>query len=147
MDKVETLRGTELFAGLDEAALAEIAEFSEPLRLGDGGHLISEGREGTRDLYVIIEGVFDIVTSSPRHEGEAMTLGNLSYEVVGEIAWLLGSSRTATVRCRGPMVALRLDGPRLMRFLESRPEIGFEVIRRLMKSLSTKLVDANFFLM
>ncbi|HEY5791609.1 MAG TPA: cyclic nucleotide-binding domain-containing protein [Gammaproteobacteria bacterium] len=144
---IATLRATELFAGIDDADLAEIAGFCEILRIADGGELITSGSEGSRDIYLVVEGVFDVIAKHPTRAGEAMTLGNLTYEVVGEIAWLLGSGRTATIQCRGDMVAVRVNGPRLMVFLESHPRIGFEVIRRLMQSLSTKLVDANFFLM
>ncbi|RLA33151.1 MAG: hypothetical protein DRR03_07940, partial [Gammaproteobacteria bacterium] len=78
---------------------------------------------------------------------ESMTLGNLGYEVVGEIAWLTGSTRSATVRCRGDLLAVQIDGPQLTAYLESHQDVGFEVMRRLMRALSQKLIDANFFLM
>jgi CRP-like cAMP-binding protein len=147
LDIVTTLRGTELFDGLDDAALNVVAGIAEVIRLGDGGTLISEGYAQSHDLYLIIDGLFDVITRRPDKPDEAMTLGNLRYEVVGEIGWLMGSGRTATVRCRGEMHAIRIDGPRLMTFLEQRPEVGFQVMRHLMRSLATKLVDANFFLM
>jgi CRP-like cAMP-binding protein len=147
MDKVETLGATGLFGGLDAQALEEIAEFCQPLHLADGGLLIAEGRPQTPDLYLLIEGEFDVITRHPDKPDERMTLGNLDYEVVGEIAWLTGATRSATVRCRGDLVALRVEGPRLMAYLEAHREVGFEVMRRMMRALAQKLIDANFFLM
>ena len=76
-----------------------------------------------------------------------MTLGNLNYEVVGEIAWLTGATRSATVRCRGDLLSLRVDGPALKAYLESDHDVGFEVMRNMMRAVAQKLIDANFFLM
>ncbi|NCF11294.1 MAG: cyclic nucleotide-binding domain-containing protein [Gammaproteobacteria bacterium] len=147
MDKVETLQDTDLFGGLDAQVLGEIAEFCEPLHLADGGLLIAEGRPQTPDLYLVVEGEFDVITRHPAKPDERMTLGNLDYEVVGEIAWLTGATRSATVRCRGDLVALRIDGASLMSYLEEHRDTGFEVMRRMMRALAQKLIDANFFLM
>jgi CRP-like cAMP-binding protein len=144
---VEVLKGTDLFGGLDEKMLTEIARFAEPIRLGDGGLLIAEGTPRTPDLYVVIEGSFDVITRHPKQPDETMTLGNLGYEVVGEIAWLTGAGRSATVRCRGDLTAVRFEGPDLMAYLENNREAGFEIMRRLMRALAAKLIDANFFLM
>ncbi|MDX1593783.1 MAG: cyclic nucleotide-binding domain-containing protein [Gammaproteobacteria bacterium] len=147
METVKTLQATDLFGGLDNGALEELAEFCHVLRLGDGGLLIAEGRPQTPDLYIVVDGAFDVITRHPTRPDERMTLGNLDYEVVGEIAWLTGATRSATVRCRGNLTALRIDGPQLMAYLEAHPEVGFVVMRRMMRALANKLIDANFFLM
>ncbi len=147
METVEMLRGTKLFGGLDAEALDAIAAFCQPLHLADGGLLIAEGRPHTADLYLVVDGEFDVITRHPSKPDERMTLGNLGYEVVGEIAWLTGASRSATVRCRGDLLAVCVDGPKLMAYLEGHREVGFEVMRRMMRALSQKLIDANFFLM
>ena len=147
MDMVETLQGTELFKGIDGQELAKIAAFCQTVHLADGGNLIAEGRPRTPDLYMVIEGDFDVIARNPKKPDESMTLGNLGYEVVGEIAWLTGSTRSATVRCRGDLKAIQIDGPQLMTYLEAHRDVGFEVMRRLMRALSQKLIDANFFLM
>ena len=99
MDKVEALEATSLFGGLDSKTQEEIAGFCQPLHLADGGLLIAEGRPQTPDLYLVVEGEFDVITRHPAKPDERMTLGNLDYEVVGEIAWLTGATRSATVRC------------------------------------------------
>lgn len=147
MDMVGMLQGTELFKGLEPQVLADVAEFSKSLRLADGGLLIAEGRPRTPDLYLVVKGEFDVITRNPNEPDESMTLGNLGYEVVGEIAWLTGATRSATVRCRGDLEAIQVKGPELMAYLEAHPDVGFEVIRRLMRAVSQKLIDANFFLM
>jgi len=147
MDKLEMLSRTRLFGGLDEKVLAEIAKFAQPIRLGDGGTLIAEGSPRTPDLYVVVDGNFDVITRNPKRPDETMTLGNLGYEVVGEIAWMSGLSRSATVRCRGDVLALCFEGPALLNYLETHPEVGFPVMKQLFLALADKLIDANFFLM
>ena len=147
MDKVDMLKNTELFGGLDAKALGDIAEFCQPLHLADGGLLIAEGRPQTPDLYLVIEGEFDVITRHPAKPDERMTLGNLNYEVVGEIAWLTGATRSATVRCRGDLLALRVDGPGLQAYLEGNHDVGYVVMRGMMRAVAQKLIDANFFLM
>ena len=148
VDMVSTLRASELLAGVGEDALAVIAKFATPLSLGDGSSLMSDQTEVKHghDLFLVTEGKYDVIAHHPTNPEELMTLGNLNSEVVGEIAWLFGSTRTATIRCRGSLQAVRIDGEQFMQYLESHPEIGFMVMRRLLKGLSVKLIDSNYYL-
>lgn len=145
---VATLRGSKLLEGLGDDALRDIAGFATPLQLGDGSSLMSDQSElqGGHDIYLVIEGAYDVIAHHPTNPDELMTLGNLDAEVVGEIAWLFGSTRTATIRCRGELQAVCIDGERFMEYLENHPEIGFMVMRRLLKGLSSKLIDSNYYL-
>lgn len=148
MEMVATLKSSELFEGLDDEALGEIAHFSSALTLGEGGLLMTDQSDvrGGHDLYLVLDGAYDVIAHHPTNPEELMTLGNLDSEVVGEIAWLFGTSRTATVSSRGELRAVRIDGERFMAYLEAHPETGFLVMRRLLRGLSTKLIESNYYL-
>ena len=145
---VATLRSSELFEGVDDDALEKIASFCTALNFGEGGLLMTDQSDvrGGHDLYLILDGAYDVIAHHPTNPEELMTLGNLDSEVVGEIAWLFGSSRTATVSSRGELRAVRIDGDSFMAYLEENPAIGFLVMRRLLRGLSTKLIESNYYL-
>lgn len=66
-------------------------------------------------------------------------------EVVGELALIDGSPRSAGARARGATTALRLRGEHFMMFITSRPQVVLAVLRFLadrVRSTTTVLEDA-----
>jgi len=92
---------TALFSGIDKEKVKEISAFSEHLRLPEGAQLIGEVDEGQHpDLYLLVDGAVNVGTRfSPLPGAKTLNLNAISSELFGEIAWLLGNKRTASVTC------------------------------------------------
>jgi ATP-binding cassette subfamily B protein len=90
-----------------------------------GAVIVRQGEEADA-LYVIVEGSARVLTVS--ESGEEVPLSVLGAgDVFGEISLLSGGVRTATVRARTPVVALRLDRGLFLALVQRRPELRLQL--------------------
>jgi CRP-like cAMP-binding protein len=88
--RVRALRQAELFAGLDDATLMDVAERARTVQFATGARIVSELEFGA-DVFVVVSGHAE-VSIEPR-AGKRRLLGTLGPGgVVGEMASLTGSS-------------------------------------------------------
>ncbi|MFL5927717.1 MAG: MFS transporter [Gaiellaceae bacterium] len=101
------LRDVSIFSGLDEAVRAQLAENARPVTVTAGAWLFRQGDEADC-LYVVRFGRLDVVLEAPGAAAE--TVRELQRgDVVGELALLSGSIRSASVRARRDCELLRVD--------------------------------------
>lgn len=93
----ETLRRVRLFAGLDDEHLEHLCGGSGETELAPGEELFAEGDVGD-SAYVITEGEFEILKRSG--DREVLVAVRSPPDVIGEMALLEESPRTATARAR-----------------------------------------------
>jgi NTE family protein len=92
------LRTLSLFAGLDETALATVAERLEVQWLASGTDLFKQG-DPPDALYVLLSGALVVLQENASGDGAPTWIGQVrAGETVGEMAMLSGKPRTATVR-------------------------------------------------
>jgi ATP-binding cassette subfamily B protein len=118
----ERLRAIPLFAQLDEAHLAAIAERFVPEPREAGEVVFEEGAAGDA-FYIVARGMVEIVRSRP-DGGEELLAVLDDGEFFGEIALLAHLPRTATVRVRRPSTLLRLDRNQFVYLLMTEPRLG-----------------------
>jgi len=140
---IEILDQTRLFKGLSYDQLNDITHFSECLLLNDGDILIHEGDETNADIFVLSEGNVEIVSNTTGLTSGEVVLSSENKEVFGEISWLTNARRTASVRCHGNAEVIRVDGKKLMSYLEANPEAGFIITRRIAELLSKRMEESN----
>lgn len=126
---IEELEQVKLFKELSGQALQDIAAFCSRLELEDGDTFISENDPRSRDLYILCNGRVEIVTSSTGITSSESIISQQDKELFGEISWISGRKRTATVRCVGEAEAIRIDGEQFMAYLQSHTDTGFIVMR------------------
>lgn len=98
----------ELFENQSTAVLEAIAAQGALEKLGPGAVLFQQGDIGDR-LYIIKSGVLEVVVT-PTDGSAAHTIVFLGVgEIVGELALLTGSPRSATIRCPESAEVFRLD--------------------------------------
>ena len=85
----------------------------------------------------------EIITSGSGLTSDEISISKQDKELLGEISWLSGGKRTATVRCIGEVEAVRIDGKKLMDYLYQYPKVGFFVMRHIARLLSTRLDQTN----
>lgn len=140
---INCLVNTFLFQELEFSAIEEIAKFCTKLNLSDGEILISENEAQNYDLFILCMGSVEIVSSSSSKTSEEIVISKQDTEVFGEIAWLTRNKRTATLRCRGEVEAVRIDATKLMEYMEVNPQIGFEIMRKIANLLAKRLEQTN----
>jgi CRP-like cAMP-binding protein len=146
---IEILKKITLFAEVDDRALEEIAAFCTIRHCTAGEVLVDQKLlgEDDRDLFLLVDGLVEVVARLPEgSSSHEVRLDNLDYEVLGEIAWVLGHGRTATVICSRETEAIRVNGPQFHDYLDRHPEVGYRVLKRMLAIASRKLQDSNMLL-
>ncbi len=129
----DLLRNVPIFAKLDASKLKLLAFTSQCLSFDDGEVLFREG-DRADCAYVIMSGEVEILADTGGTEFIAGTLGK--NQLFGELAVLTNSPRSATLRAKGELTALKISDDNFLKLLVENPEVALEVMR----TLSEKLV-------
>ncbi|MCW2587436.1 MAG: transcriptional regulator Crp/Fnr family, partial [Frankiales bacterium] len=128
-DVLASLRQVELFAGLDEAVLQQIASVARPREYDKGELLFVEGDIGDA-LLLLVSGSVTVFRTSPDGERAALTIAEPP-EVLGEIALLDGAPRSASVEATEATVVLSLSRPEFFGLLRHQPSVLEPLMRQL----------------
>ncbi len=120
----KALAASTLFAGLPDDALDRVAAHSRWSRFAPGEAVIREG-EDSRAMYLIAGGTASVLQNGK----ELARLGE--GELFGEIAFLTGQRRSATIRAAGELTIVEIDGVALAALLQRRPDLAEELERRM----------------
>lgn len=128
----EMISRLELFRGLPDSELAELARVLRPVLAVPGETLIQAGERGN-EMYFIAAGVVEVLV-----KGRRIRLGPGQF--FGELALLRGRRRTATVRAMDYCRLLRLQGRDFRDFLRSHPEVRDHIRREAMERAEDRAV-------
>lgn len=131
--EAESLRNVPMFTKLDPSKLKLLAFTSQLLQFDDGEILFRMG-DRADCAYVIISGEVEIMAETDSGEFVAGILGK--NELVGEMAILTNSPRSATIRARGGVVALRIAEDMFLKLLAENSEVALDVMRQLSRKLA-----------
>lgn len=112
----ELLKAVPLFEGLSDDDLRAICEGSEDVVLAPGEQLFAEGDDGDR-AYVVVEGEVEIVKQSADRDVLLAVRG--AGEVIGEMALIEHSPRSAAVRAKGSVKLMAIHKGQLEHLLET----------------------------
>jgi signal transduction histidine kinase len=115
---LESLKQVPLLAGLADAELERLAARSERVSLAAGEVLFDEGSEGD-EAYVVESGELEILKRSRNREIRVATSG--AGAVIGEMAILQATPRTATVRAVEDSNLVEIDGAVFRQLIEESP--------------------------
>ena len=118
--KIELLRRLPLFAAASTRELQDVASRADEIDVPAGYTLTREGERG-REFVVLLDG-----SATVEHDGEVIaTLGPGDF--LGEIALLLYTARTATVRTTTPSRLLVITDRDFRALVDAIPSFGLEV--------------------
>lgn len=137
-EEVEALRRVPLFAKIDPTKLKLLAYTSEKLEYQSGQDLCKQGDAGDA-MFIIMSGEADVMIHTPAGEHTVALLGKNSF--VGEIAILCDVPRTATVRAKGKLSALRISKELFFKLVGEFPQIAVEIMRELASRLDRTTKD------
>jgi len=130
---VETLRNIPLFAGLPTARLKLIAYTAEIVRFEPGEVIVRQGAPADA-AYIIVEGEAEVwITDTAGNNIRVATLG--AHSLLGEVAILARSHRTATVQAKDPVVAFKISANVFLDLVRQCPDIGMQVMTVLAQRL------------
>lgn len=120
----EALRQCPTFATLPVGAREALVRNSRLVMYGDGEAVVREG-EASRALYVVAQGKAHVVRGG--REVAVLTAG----ELFGEIAFLTGQPRAASVLAMGELSVVEMDATTLTQALAAEPSLAEELAQRM----------------
>jgi LmbE family N-acetylglucosaminyl deacetylase/CRP-like cAMP-binding protein len=134
-ERMEFMKGTEIFASLPDSQLATLAKFASERLVEDGTVISSEG-DSAREVYVIREGEVSIRRRRDGAEEELRVCGKGA--CIGEVAALGKVTRSASIVARGQARLIVLEEEQLERLLEAQPEVSRALLMLLAKRMATQ---------
>ena len=145
---IDNLRRVQIFAGLSDAELVQIARLCKALRVPAGKTVFSEG-DGGDEMFVIHEGSVKVMLSTRAPDGSVgPSTINMLYagQCFGEMILLDSASRSATVVAVEPLTLIVIRQAEFQELCDANPRIGYVVIRNLAQDLAYKLRSSNLLL-
>jgi CRP-like cAMP-binding protein len=143
--KRNALSRSPLFADVGVEQLEELTAAARIQTLAKGDELFHKDDEGNR-FFAVVSGRLKALTTSS--EGDDVVFGIVGPgEVVGEIALLGGTRRTATVTAIEPCELLAIDRRDLVAFLKRNPDVAIgmmQVLAARVAQLSEWVEDTLF---
>jgi CRP-like cAMP-binding protein len=132
----EMLAHVPLFSGMSAAERKLLVFTGQVLCFRDGEILMRQG-DPADCAYVILEGYADVLAETPGGSFVVAMLG--PHSMPGEIGVLIDEPRTATVRAKGNVRALRIAPDVFVRMATSRPDRALHVMRQLSRHIANDL--------
>lgn len=136
---------TTLFSGIAEDRVKEICAFSQLVTYPQGAQAIVEGDARQHlDLLLLVEGEVDVETRfSSLPTAMEFNLHAISNELFGEVAWILGGKRTASVKCKNTCKFIRIDGSKLYAYCQANPAMGVVLMTRIAAVMAQRVVHLS----
>lgn len=139
------LEKVRFFDHLDTSEIEGIAGFVEILELKEGEILFQEGSH-CRDLYFILEGRFNILLKMVGAESidDSSTMTTVKTgELIGELSFLDGAPRSATVQVRNDAKLIRLPYEDALAHFQDHPHTAYKIMEKIAVSLATRVRNVN----
>jgi CRP-like cAMP-binding protein len=137
----EFLQSSELFQNQPRSVVDALLAKGSLLAFGSGQIVFNQGDPGDR-LYIVKEGVVEIV-ATPKDGSEPRIVAYLGRgEVIGELALLTGSSRSATVRAPELAELFTVETPVFLDLLGTLPSFARNLCVVLARRLESTTLNA-----
>ncbi|MBI5815841.1 MAG: cyclic nucleotide-binding domain-containing protein [Nitrospinae bacterium] len=143
MDIVEILKQNGLTAGMSDEQAARLASLAVCEEYAPGSSLIIEDDTG-RDIFIVYDGLVSFEMKNTLANSSGNSADN-KYEILfykgiaGELSFIDGHKRSATVVAMDEVKAIRLPFQKLSALLENDKDIGFIFLRNLCGTLCRKV--------
>lgn len=143
----EKLGNSKIFEGLSPQEVDAMIECGEIVHFQSGEKIIEESSESA-DLYVVLNGRVSIEMMVQNHLGQIKRNKQIAVfrpgDVFGDMAFLSGTRRSASVTTIDNFSALVFDHDKLYELFDKSCHIGYAVLKNLAKTMSNRLMELNF---
>ncbi|MEE8124159.1 MAG: cyclic nucleotide-binding domain-containing protein [Alphaproteobacteria bacterium] len=139
-EELEVLRNIPMFANVEPVRLKLLAFTSQRLTFEPGQNVFCRGDVGDA-AYIIIGGEAEVLVDQEGTEVKVATVGK--NELIGEIAILCDVPRTATVRAKSHVTALKIPKDLFFTMVAEFPQMAVEVMCELARRLNRTTVQLS----
>lgn len=141
MDINKLLRRVELFEGLTDDDLREVAAICTQRQFKDGDVLAKQGEVG-RELYIVSDGLVEVAVSERTTPRVVVNLG--AGQLIGEMSLVDRGPRSATVKAiQDPTIVQVIQHDEFQTLCQRNTRIGYLVMLNIAADLSFKLRHRN----
>jgi CRP-like cAMP-binding protein len=130
------LKGTPLFADLSTRELLEVLELVHERTYGPGEAIVTQGEPGL-GLYVLMRGEVEVCQEGGARDARIARLG--PGEVFGDVSFVDGSPRSATITAHQRAELIGLYRTELLDLMERNPLLASKILFSLARQLSARL--------
>lgn len=136
----EKIASTEIFKGLSQEELEEIARLCEEVIFNDGDKLLTEG-ERADHFFILDEGSVDLRFELPyRKTSKEMTVTTIEPgECFSWSALILPHKATLSCYSTGESRAIKIKGAELLSLCEKNNHIGFVIMQKIATMIGERL--------
>lgn len=131
-DRVEMLRSTLIFRGLEPVALDALAQLGRWVRVPAGAVMFRENEQGA-EMYVIALGTLALQKEGA--DGPRFLANRTRGDVVGEMSLLDGRPRSASGICETDCLLLAIRQSEFVQCLKRHPEVAMGIVANLLDRL------------
>ena len=143
MNLIKILQGADLFEGLTDQELAEVATICIEKRFSPGEIITKEGAQGS-ELFIITEGFVEILLGERPTTSARVVVSLGPGQIIGEMALVDQGPRSASVRATSqPTVVQAIQRADLEALCQKQTRIGYVIMRNLAADLSFKMRHRN----
>ena len=134
----EIMQEADLFDGVSEQVVREIAEEGEDMAFEEGAVIFEEG-DNSRHVYELIEGSVDLIMM--KKEIVHLTVSRAG-QIFGWSALVQPYQRTATAKCTEPTRVIRISRDSIEKIEEKHPHEGLAIMKNLTRIMAERLKGA-----
>ena len=144
MDIKDILQNIELFNGLMEGELNQVAAICQEMALSEG-EVITVQDETSSELFIITKGLVEILVNDKQEPSHNRVVANLGTgQIIGEMGLVDQGLRSATIRSIAqPTVVQVIHYSDFLTLCENNTHIGYIIMRNLAADISFKLRRTN----
>jgi len=142
MDLFNILKNNQIFKGLNDEEVNDIAKICYEKEFKNGSTIFQESSSGT-GMYILIQGQVDIQMSMGLESDLATVHVVKEGKVFGELSLVDKAPRSDSTKVVGNSRAFILEADKFESLCDKNYRIGFIVMRNIAKIVSTRLRDTN----
>ena len=139
----EMLTNFDLFKGVPEGALEEVAKICEEVFVQKDGYVFREG-ETANKLHLLVKGSIALrVNLTSRPESVTVSIVSRPNQTLGWSGVVAPNHYTASAFCEEDSHLVSIPADKFMQVLEANPGAGFKVMLRITEIISDRLRNSR----
>ena len=139
----ESLANFDLFKGVPESVLEEVAKLCEEVFVQKDGYVFREG-ETANKLHLLVKGSIALrVNLTSRPESVTVSIVSRPNQTLGWSGVVAPNHYTASAFCEENSHLVAIPADKFMQVLEAHPEAGFKVMLRITEIISDRLRNSR----
>ena len=143
MITTDALSRFDLFKGLSESLLTEIAALSEEVSVKQGEFIFREGEKADKLHFLLNGSVALRVKLTSRPESVTVSFVSMPYQSFGWSGIVSPNHYTSSAECDEDSNLLIIPAVPFMNLLEANPESGFKVMQRIAETIADRLRNSR----